>query len=343
MSTLKTHSGTPIIRHTTVAGGEQWCLLDSGAGFSPSLLTHLEGACSIVAPSRWDAQFPWLPFIPTASSEPVSPWYFLDPGELQASRTPELESQCQFDLRSLEVCASDICQKYPEYRGKRPQEYYAISFASLDDIRASQEAILDRIGFLSWCIAWYDSLTFDLRPLKNQTNIALVKLRYAFHSRAGVIVDLAKDWKTANFPLWAYHGVPILFKWTPAEQGNPRFSYVSPGQFPSAGPVQQRGAAYDWFFQDRSRDFDVDSGNNLRREGNYIIDFEGWKRRSLNKTAVAAYFGVIAFTRMKIGRRDQALFFRWRSKDSQVRYEDPNLVDRHENYRDETNAEEEAM
>ena len=153
-------------------------------------------------------------------------WYFLDPGELQASRNSELESQYQLDLRSLEVCANNLCKKYPEYRGKRPKEYYVISFAFLDSIRASQEAILDLIGFLSWCTVWHDHLTY-LRPLKNQADVVLDKLRYASNSRAGVIVDLAKDWKMANFPLWAYHGVPILFKWTPAEQGDPRFSHVS--------------------------------------------------------------------------------------------------------------------
>ena len=119
----------------------------------------------------------------------------------------------------------------------------------------------------------------------------LDKLCYASNSRAGIIVDLAKDWKTANFPLWAYHGIPILFKWMPAEQGDPLFSHVSPDRFSSTGTVQQRGTAYDWFFQDRSRDFRVDHippGDNIRCVGNYIIDFEGWKHRSLDKTAATA-------------------------------------------------------
>jgi hypothetical protein len=346
MYTLRAQGGTPIIRHTAVVGGQKWCLLDSGAGFSRPLLNHLEGtyqpeSCSVVTPSRWDAQFPWRPFIPTASNESLRPWYFLDPGKLQASRISELGGQYQLDLRSLEVCANDLCEKYPEYRGKRPKEYHVISFASLDSIRASQEAMLDLIGFLSWCTAWYDGLTFDLRPLKNQTNIVLNKLRYAFNSRAGVIVDLAKDWKTANFPLWAYHGVPILFQWTPAEQGDPRFSHVSPDQFPSTGTFQQRGTTYDWFFQDRSRDFDdVPLGGNVRRVGNYIIDFEGWKRRSLDKTAATAYFGVLAFTPITIGRHGQALFFRWRTKISLAHSEDPDLVDRN---RDDAESEEQAM
>jgi hypothetical protein len=349
MYSLRAQGGTPIIRHTAVVGGQKWCLLDSGAGFSRPLLNHLEGtyqpeSCSVVTPSRWDAQFPWRPFIPTASSEPLRPWYFLDPGELQASRISELESQYQLDLRSLEVCANDLCEKYPEYRGKRPKEYHVISFASLDSIRRSQEAMLDLIGFLSWCTAWYEGLTFNLRPLKNQTDVMLNKLRHAFNSRAGVIVDLAKDWKTANFPLWAYHGVPILFKWTPAEQGDLRFLHVSPDPFPSTGTVQLRATAYDWFFQDRSRDFDdVPPGGNVRRIGNYIIDFEGWKRRSLDKTAATAYFGVLAFTPITIGRHDQALFFRWRTKISQAHSEDPDLVDRHESNRDDAESEEQAM
>ena len=142
------------------------------------------------------------------------------------SQNSELESQYQLDLRSLEVCANDLCEKYPEYCGNCPKEYYVISFASLNNIQALQEAILDLIGFLSWCTAWYDGLTYP-RPLKTQADVVLDKLRYASNSRAGVIVDLAKDWKMANFPLWAYHGIPILFKWMPAEQGDPRFSHVS--------------------------------------------------------------------------------------------------------------------
>ena len=328
MHALRTQDGIPIVCHTAIVGGEKWCLLDSGAGFSQPLLAHLEGAyksasCSIM-PSRWDAQRPWHPFIPTSSRKPVRPWFLLDPVELQAPHP--LQSQYQTDLRSLEVCASHICLKYPEYRGRRPEEFYATSFASLDQIQASQEAMLDRIGFLSWCTAWYDSLTFELRQLPNQADVVLKELRCAFDSRAGVIVDLVKDWKTVNFPLWAYYDVPILFKWTPAEQGDLRFSHVSPDQFPSTGTTQQRDAMYDWFFQDRSRPLGVTSGNGIRRDGNCIVDFEGWKRRPLSKTVAKEYFelGVIPFTVTQTGRHDQALFFRWRTK---VYSEDPYLDD----------------
>ena len=349
MYTLRALGGTPIIRHTVTVAGVQWCLLsDSDAGFSPSLLTRLEGACesvSMAMPSRWDPQFPWRPFTPTASSEPVRPWYFLDPRELQvqASGTPGLAADYQLDLRSLEVCASNLCKKYPEYCGKHPEEYYRISFASLDHIRASQDAMLDRIGFLAWCTAWYDGLSSDLRQLPNQVNIVLEKLRYAFNSRAGVIVDLAKDWRTVNFPLWAYYGVPVLFKWTPAEQGHSRFSHVSPDGFPSTGPLQRRGATYDWFFQDRSRDFDVTPGRGLPHAGNYIIDFEGWKRRPLSKKAAQGYFGTIAFETINTRPSHQALFFRWRTKIPQVYSDDPDFEDPHETARDNAESEEEAI
>ena len=85
--------------------------------------------------------------------------------------------------------------------------------------------MLDLIGFLSWYIAWYDGLTY-LRKLKNQADVVLDKLHYASNSKAGIIVNLAKDWKMANFPLWVYHGISILFKWMPAEQEDPLFSHV---------------------------------------------------------------------------------------------------------------------
>ena len=339
MYALRTQNGARVILHTAVKGGETWCLLDTSSGFSPSLLAHLEGTYEsvsrpMVMPSRWDAQLPWRPFIPTTSNEPVRPWYYLDPEELQTSYTTGLESQYQSDLRSLEVCASEFCQKYPEYpRGQRPAEFYAISFASLDNIRASQEAMLDRIGFLSWCATWYYSLKFEMRQLPSRAANKIEGLYCASDSRAGVVVDLARDWKTVNFPLWAYHGVPILFKWMPAEQEDPRFSHVSPDRFPSTYTAEQRGAMYDWFFQDRSRHFDVTSGNDVRREGNHIVDFEGWKRRSLTPAAAKEYIAlrVIPFTKIKIKSNgkghSQALFFRWRTNISQVHSEDPDLED----------------
>ena len=55
-------------------------------------------------------------------------------GLSNATWNSELESQYQLDLHSLEVCANNLCKKYLEYCGKRPKEYYVISFAFLDNI-----------------------------------------------------------------------------------------------------------------------------------------------------------------------------------------------------------------
>ena len=129
----------------------------------------------------------------------------------------------------------------------------------------------------------------------------------------GVLVDFLRDWREINVALYIEHGIPVHYMWTPELQSDMRFRALSPsfmGAFATNGmplgslptwahdthdPAEPllTSFASDQFLQLR-HPMDI-APVKLQGPGPsatvsyFVIDFEGWKARSIFKTDNSRY------------------------------------------------------
>lgn len=128
----------------------------------------------------------------------LSAW-FLNNSLPSATALPEL----QVELAEAHQCIRTLLSLYPEYQGPKPN--ITVATSSVLEIRQS---FIDCIAFLRWWMAWMpESLDSKNRPVKTNIQKLVLKWRLESSPSVGVVVDLVRDWQTANLPLWIEKGM----------------------------------------------------------------------------------------------------------------------------------------
>ena len=314
MSAYRLHGRAAEIQTSRLAG-TTWCLLFESSAQPNNTLNFPADVASFLhnphmsppnnMPVRWDVSQPWRPWT-HRTQHPDITWY------LDTTINPPLDSGTQTawhnDIEDVQICIDTFYQHYPEYTGHRFSRS-VIDFSSLGGLKRAQLAMLDRVCFIHWWTAWMPTWRYPPDRTLPQSVISRMEKFLEDAPKVGVVIDLVRDWTTINLPLWLRCGIPVYYQWTTEVETNPRFSNVSP-----SSPLHANALAshYDQFFQDMGARFSPrpEMRRNLPADGHFVVDFEGWRRRSILKSISKIYFtkGRLPFI---VGDNRSAVFFRW--------------------------------
>lgn len=317
----------PAVFHTFRVLNDTWCLLHQRdhlscisqaacahiSQFQTELLSIRNGTSSALGlPVYWNVSVPWLPWTPsnrhTVTTSDLSAW-FLNDSLPSAAALPEL----QVELAEAHQCIRTLLSLYPEYQGPKPN--ITVATSSVLEIRQS---FIDCIAFLRWWMAWMpESLDSKNRPVKTNIQKLVLKWRLESSPSVGVVVDLVRDWQTANLPLWIEKGMRVYYQWSPSVSENPRFRHLSPALLSQPSKGQGFSVPYDGYFQDKSLTLPAHNGavaQSMPWSDNYVIDFEGWKRRPISKAKAQEYFRYMPFFKIDTPKGERVVFSRWRPR-----------------------------
>ena len=319
MHPFKVNGFTPVRSHIANLAGQTWCLLheghrfpDGSYAFPPEAASFIHGGLELRAvntPVRWDLTSPWLPWTPKVDGD-WKPWY-LDPSI--ALPSDSLQRQWKTDIEGLQNCIDACRERYPQYRGPSPSRS-AIDFSSHQKLQEAQQAMLERVCFVNWWITWMqDWRSSSDCVLKQSVQSKMESYLLEDRPKVGVVVELAKDWNTMNFPLWIHHGIPVYYQWNGDAELDPRFAHASPASLEANRPSDSR---YDGFFQNMGMPLpNQPKRQNLPSKGHVVVDFEGWRCRSILEKRVAnKYFNRLPFVIHAGNAGKFVVFSRWRAK-----------------------------
>ena len=315
MHIYKVNGFTPVRSHLSHHAGQTWCLLHEGYQlpdgffeFPPDVASFLHGGLQLAAanmPVPWDLASPWLPWQPKAGAQ-WKPWYLDTDTNLPSQREWETE------MESLQICVDAFREHHPEYRGPLPSRS-ALDFSSHQAPQEIRRAVLERVCFVNWWMTWMpDWRSASGNMLKRSLQSTMEAYLQQDQPKVGVVIELAKDWTSINLPLWIRHGIPVYYQWNGDAELDRRFAHVSPASL----QANTCGGAcgYDGFFQDLTMSLPSQPRRNLASKGHAVIDFEGWKCRSILEKRVAnRYFCRLPFI-IQEGRAGKfVVFSRWRA------------------------------
>ena len=176
---------------------------------------------------------------------------------------------------------------------------FASSSAMAQHLATVQRHFLELLGALRWLMSIDDdmsaNLSFVTKDLRMDIQQRLIEWDLPQAYGRGVLVDLSRDWREINIPLYIDNGIPVHYMWTPALQADPRFRSLSPTALNAPCPTHAASWAYssdatppitshlcDQFLQLRyPMDIPVDEARTQCKIDNFVVDFEGWKARSI--------------------------------------------------------------
>jgi hypothetical protein len=143
----------------------------------------------------------------------------------------------------------------------------------------------------------------------------------------GVLIDLCRDWREINIPLYLDNGITVHYMWTPAVQADPRFRSLSPSALDAPCPDGIASWAYsdvnapitthlaDQFLQLRyPMDTAVERTKAQSKMDSFVVDFEGWKARSVTNAQRQRYLKDLWYVELAGPSRSQRVFYRNRPR-----------------------------
>ncbi|KAH7917493.1 hypothetical protein BV22DRAFT_1188121 [Leucogyrophana mollusca] len=259
----------------------------------------------------------WQAFIPTTMA-PIQPRWFIElPDEVPSvtarggglSLRADVATVMENDIVDVTQLFRRVSQQY--FRSDRIPKPQCIDgrkiYASFPNtgaldamVQEVKQEMLDCLAFLHWFASWNDDWIPAL-DLQNQAICKVFGIGQGSVGFRGVLVDLWKDWRTVNIPLWIEASVPVLFPWTSAEASHPRFYRLSPTHLKAsnlamlpdhlvhASTVDPR--QFDEFLQEIRPPRTPVFGQIFSKKATSIwaLDFEGWKRRPIDKGEQARF------------------------------------------------------
>ncbi|KAH7917881.1 hypothetical protein BV22DRAFT_1135037 [Leucogyrophana mollusca] len=298
-------------------GSDFWVVIGPSSVAVPGDARSSQNNGSLVLPSQpWSNRQPewyhvachWRPFVPTRMCQPR--WFLGCSAEVPhvRSRTNELSLPVEVarvmedDIADITLVYTQITHQY--FRSSRIPKPASIANLNVRKIFVDEggfysmiqelkQQVLDCLAFLHWFAAWdagwIRSLQKGMQIICRRFDIGEGGVQFK-----GVLVNLWKDWRTINIPLWVAVGVPVCFPWTEAEVAHPRFFQLSPtclqasalDILPSYLVLKQAmDTEYDEFLQairpPKTSSFGLIQGK--KATNLWVIDFEGWRRRPINK------------------------------------------------------------
>jgi len=188
-------------------------------------------------------------------------------------------------------------------------------FDLLQYLSGIQRGFLELLGAIRWIVAWDGDIDANLGYVtKDAPNLKTKVEEWALRRPGGrgVLVDLERDWREVNIALYVDHGIPVHYLWTPDLQLDPRFRSLSP-IFLGASIKGFNRPLPDWverFSQPLVTTHSADqflqlyyppravsklsSGPSGVKMETVVVDFEGWKARSMNfKNDIKEYMRVL--------------------------------------------------
>lgn len=245
-------------------------------------------------------------------------------------------------LVDLDTCCLSIQTDTPYGRGTpRPEgvdhtifvyEYLSAHDAEVSAATARRSA-LSSIGFLTWWVHSVENWKSGLRPTVVD---AIEELPIYNRRRRGVLINLARDWKSVNIAHLIKHDVPVFYPWTIVEIVDPRFHLYSPAMYDAYRDyLMTTGSTSGWLAAQipgfLERFWGLTTYDYLGRKRNptprvrappipegtqhlsMITDFPNWGRRPLaNAFQVSLYFNRYHYAILEEDGQTIVLFFRFR-------------------------------
>ncbi|KAJ7227955.1 hypothetical protein C8J57DRAFT_1252192 [Mycena rebaudengoi] len=115
----------------------------------------------------------------------------------------------KYDIFTWAPAMFDISRLETEFASEREAQATAAD---------AKRAMLDMWGFLSW---WMASIADWKTGMPEPIVDKIVALELLIPPKRGFLVSLTRDWKEANWFLWARHRIPVFYIWGDAEACNP--------------------------------------------------------------------------------------------------------------------------
>jgi hypothetical protein len=291
----------------------------------------------------------WRGWIPVAITDDFEPWYlnldapapFINTATNRFAFPNKEREEMKDGLRKLQAaveCLIDECMLGSYLSGPPAYDHSILdgTFATLHDLSIenanAKRAALDRAGWIRWWMATCeDGYFITPQPLETVLRKGLNSL---YDSR-GFVIDLCRDWRAIDLPLWLHHHMPIFYAWGFDEQNDTRFSRMNPrlialanGDDSSTDETSKAelddklvGAANDsWSYDDYLSPIVVDTTGSLSsydsNAKHMVIDFEGWGRRLISEDQAPDYAANYHFTTSTDDATGTpiVIFFRWKPR-----------------------------
>lgn len=301
----------------------------------------------------------WAPWTPTSFLSQQRPWYDLletaVPVEERTEGWSMAETQCQeysLDLTQVQACIRyvvdfDQCvshnMKVPLlFPTERLSKVYPTQKLVQINAAKAKRSVLHAIGWM----AWWTTVVVDWEKELTDSVVHLISsLLSTVKSKRGVICDLDRDWQTINIPLYIQHNIPFFYLWDFEAQSDQKFSRLNPGLNLTYWAIRQgtqlnlspdleeadisktahHATKLDHFFQEIFAYHSTDEPPILHTYSVFIIDFEGWKRRAVERDeATLAYLTKLyhykVFDKEEDDRYKTVIFWRWRKMEPRDDY-----------------------
>jgi hypothetical protein len=194
-----------------------------------------------------------------------------------------------------------------------------------------QRHFLELLGALQWLMGIDDDIDANLsyvgKDLALDVEDRMIEWDLPRSSGRGVLVDLHRDWREINIPLYIANGVPVHYIWTPDLQDDPRFRSLSPIALEAPCPGELALWAYrsvqppitthlaDQFLQLRyPMDTPVEDKKSQNKMDAFVVDFEGWKARSVTNAQRQRYLKDLWYVVVAGPSRSRRIFYRNRPR-----------------------------
>ena len=301
----------------------------------------------------------WAPWTPTSFLSQQRPWYDLletaVPVEERIGGWSMAEMQRQeysLDLTQVQACIRYVVE-FDERVSRRmtvPGVFPTTRLAKvyptqkLVQINAAKakRSVLHSIGWLAWwttvVVDWEKELTDSV---VNQISSLLSSVK----SKRGVICDLDRDWQTINIPLYLQNNIPFFYLWDFEARSDQRFSRLNPGlnltywavrqgtqltlipdlEEPDINKIARQANRLDHFFQEIFAYQSTDETPILHTYSVFIINFEGWKRRPVERNdatlaSLTKLYHYKVLEEEEDSRYKTVVFWRWRKKEPRDEY-----------------------
>lgn len=301
----------------------------------------------------------WAAWTPTSFLLKQRPWYdeleTAVPVEERPGGWSMAEHQrqvCRTDLTEIQSCVRFIVEfdeRFP-HKAKVPAFYpvdrltkvYPTKKMVQISAAKAKRSILHALAFLSW---WTTVIGNWEVNLSDGAVSIISSLLSTVKGKRGVICDLERDWSVINIPLYIQHNIPFFYPWTFDARVDNRFSRMNPalnltywavrqGTALSLAPdieeddinkIARQAIKLDHFFQEAFTFRSTDDPVILPTYALFIIDFEGWKRRSLkyDETSLASLIKFYYYNVLDEDHDDRyktVVFWRWRKREPKEEY-----------------------
>lgn len=306
---------------------------------------------------RFDEQ--WAPWTPTSFLSQQRLRYDLletaVPVEEQNGGWSMAEIQrqeCSLDLTQVQACIRyvvDFDERVSRHMTvpgvfptRRLAEVYPTQKLVQINAAKAKRSVLHSIGWLAW---WTTIIVNWEKELSDSAVHQISSLVSTVKSKRGVICDLDRDWQTINIPLYLQNDIPFFYLWDFEARSDERFSRLNPGLNMTYWAVRQgtqldlipdleetdinkiahQATKLDHFFQEIFAYQGTDEAPILHTYSVYIIDFEGWKRRPVERSdttlaLLVKFYHYQVLEEEEDSRYKTVIFWRWRKRQPHDEY-----------------------